>query len=393
MLQGKLKAVERYLNKATYERDDLIECILLAMLTRHHALVLGPPGTAKSQTERLAIDCFEGSVFSNQLHLMSSLEDNFGPMDMKAFETEGDWLRKIDGYLPTADFAILEELDKAGPAVYSTLLTALNERKYKHGDEEIDIPLITVMANMNAMMDDPTGATFDRYQFRCVVDYLQSPSNFLSLMMHDPEEVERPDVITMDELQQAQQQVHAVKLGMDIATKMQQIREHLRAEGLTVSDRRFRWSVSALQAAAWLDGRDEVIQDDLVVLRHTLWLTPESRDTVEAAIATYSNPASKQLHEIDQSVMAISKAITDEHENHSARNRWALQANRTLSKSYKDLQDMEGRVQGRIEERRLNLLERIPEITTQVMLCTQMFLDNEDAARSAAMDVLTGSGS
>ena len=389
-MQDKFKAVERYLNKATYERDDLVECIVLAILTRHHALVLGPPGTAKSQTERLAIECFEGQIFANQLHLMSSLEDNFGPMDMKAFETEGDWLRKIDGYLPTADFAILEELDKAGPAVYSTLLTALNERKYKHGDDEIDIPLNTVMANMNAMMDDPTGATFDRYQYRCVVDYLQSPSHFLALMMHDPDDVERPDVITMDELHNAQSQVKAVTVPMDIATKLQQIREHLRAEGLTVSDRRFRWSVSALQAAAWLDGRTEVVQDDLVVLRHTLWLAPENRELVDTAIATYSNPLSKQLHEISQAVDAISNELTTEREDVSEQTRWSITANRALTTNYKELQNMEGRVSGRIEERRLNLLDRIPDLATQVLLKNGVF-DNEESARMAALQNLGAS--
>jgi MoxR-like ATPase len=45
---GSIKAQERELMVSLIERDEVIRASLVALLTRQHLVVLGPPGTAKS---------------------------------------------------------------------------------------------------------------------------------------------------------------------------------------------------------------------------------------------------------------------------------------------------------------------------------------------------------
>ena len=46
--QEKLKKIRDELRQAFLERADLIDGALSALLSAHHVLIIGPPGTAKS---------------------------------------------------------------------------------------------------------------------------------------------------------------------------------------------------------------------------------------------------------------------------------------------------------------------------------------------------------
>jgi hypothetical protein len=59
---------------------------------------------------------------------------------------EGRYLREIDGYLPTAKVAFLDEVFKANSAILNALLTLLNERAFDQGADRIDVPLATLVA-------------------------------------------------------------------------------------------------------------------------------------------------------------------------------------------------------------------------------------------------------
>lgn len=51
-------------------------------------------------------------------------------------------------------------------------------------------------------------------------------------------------------------------------------------EPIPISDRRMRRGVQLLQVAAYLDGRDELIDADLLLLQHVLWHRPVDRSQV-----------------------------------------------------------------------------------------------------------------
>lgn len=63
---------------------------------------------------------------------------------MRALE-EDKYVRQIDGYLPSAKVAFIDEVFKANSAILNTLLTILNERLFDNGSARIQVPLICLV--------------------------------------------------------------------------------------------------------------------------------------------------------------------------------------------------------------------------------------------------------
>lgn len=64
---------------------------------------------------------------------------------MRALE-EDKYIRQIDGYLPSAKVAFIDEVFKANSAILNTLLTILNERLFDNGSARIQVPLICLVS-------------------------------------------------------------------------------------------------------------------------------------------------------------------------------------------------------------------------------------------------------
>ncbi len=54
-------------------------------------------------------------------------------------------MRKIEGYLPTAEVAFIDEIFKANSAILNALLTLLNERLFDNGFRRISVPLLCLV--------------------------------------------------------------------------------------------------------------------------------------------------------------------------------------------------------------------------------------------------------
>ena len=83
------------LSRAFVERDDLLAQIALALLSREHVLMTGPPGTAKSGIAAAVLGRIvdertgEPSVFARQFTESTVQTDLVGPIDFKTLMQTG----------------------------------------------------------------------------------------------------------------------------------------------------------------------------------------------------------------------------------------------------------------------------------------------------------------
>lgn len=75
---------------------------------------------------------------------MCYLQELFGPLSMKGLEND-EYVRQIDGYLPTAEVAFIDEIFKANSAILNALLTLLNERLFDNGNQRFSVPLLCLV--------------------------------------------------------------------------------------------------------------------------------------------------------------------------------------------------------------------------------------------------------
>ncbi|CAJ1367553.1 unnamed protein product, partial [Effrenium voratum] len=149
-LAEKLPWAFRQLSEGLVERSVETKLLLLAALSGEHLFLLGPPGTAKSLLARRLATVCRGAFFERLLTRFSVPEEIFGPLSLRALEND-ELRRKVEGFLPTADVAFLDEVFKANSSILNALLTLLNERRFDNGGERVDVPLWTAVAASNEL--------------------------------------------------------------------------------------------------------------------------------------------------------------------------------------------------------------------------------------------------
>ena len=312
-----LTRIQNEVNSQYFERRACIEAVILAVLAKQHAYILGPPGTGKSEMTRAILERFTSAVYFEQL-LSKTRPDQavLGPYDLPLLREKGDFKRKIDGYLYTAHFAFLDEIGKMSPTMGHDLLAALNERvrhEVNGGHSTHKIPLHTVITASNELIvgeSDDAAATWDRLLVRVVVDYLAEPGNFASLVGEDTVPVANPTTVDYADLLDAVDNVvPQVKTPVDVIEAFVNLRASLDGEGIRPSDRRWRQCRRLVQASAFLNGRDTAEVDDLGVLRFALWDSPEQINPVERATLKISNPLNEKILQVQDDASGIRKEI------------------------------------------------------------------------------------
>ncbi|MBT3151589.1 AAA family ATPase [Streptomyces sp. CHD11] len=296
----RLRAVCEELSERFYERADVVRTLVVTLLAGQHSLVLGPPGTAKSELARDLTGRIEGaSYWEILLSKFTAPTRMFGPIDVAAL-ARGEYRQVYDGRATTAHIAFIDEIFKCSTAALNETLGYLNERIYhpESGGEPIRCPLIGAITASNEL---PTGedsaAIYDRLLVRIEVGYLEDPSNFAALVRSAVNRPAAParTTVGLPALQQAVTGgVPSVEVPDLIVDAVVTLRAALRRKELVASDRRWRQAVGLLQASAYLDGRTAVAETDLAVLTHVLWDSPAQRPIVEREVLHLVNPDAKE---------------------------------------------------------------------------------------------------
>lgn len=278
------------------ERANVIDGSIAAVLAGEHVMLLGPPGTAKSAIVRAFAGAFGGSYFERLVTKFSTPEELFGPVSLKALEVDS-FRRVTTGKLPEAEFAFIDEIFKANSAILNTLLAVANERVFHNDGAPTKCPLVSMFAASNEL---PEGkeleALFDRFMVRFEVEYMARPANLRSVLLAG--EPKATVQLTMTDLRAAQAQVAAVKITDATIDALIAIRDALKAEGVIVSDRRWKKALKLAQASAWLSGQVETSAEDLSFLSDALWREPKERVKVAKIVGQIADPTSVQAVEI-----------------------------------------------------------------------------------------------
>ncbi len=208
-LRDKMLAVMAEVNGELAERQELIESIAVALLTRSNLFILGKPGQAKSHSINLFRQRITGMrQFERQMSKQADEEQLFGRIDLSSLipgsvpeaalsgdpvyenlkveldarmcqlsgngdaDAAYDLLRrnteKLNAYraafaalhpskptvqtagkIPEADIVFLDEIFKANDGILNSLLAALNERRYTNEGHTYDIPVISFFTASN----------------------------------------------------------------------------------------------------------------------------------------------------------------------------------------------------------------------------------------------------
>jgi MoxR-like ATPase len=293
-------------------------------------VMVGPPGTAKSALVRAFADTIDARYYDYLLTRFTEPNEIFGPVDIQAFR-QGSYRRRVEGMLPEAEIAFLDEIFKANSAILNSLLTILNERRFHHGSQTVAVPLQSLIAASNELPEeDELGALYDRFLLRYAVGYIEEDHRFLRLLELGEEPAAERTALSADELATLQAGVKAVRVPGPVLEDILDVRRELAGDGVVASDRRYRQALDVLRAAALLEGRDAVTPFDLGWLEHILWSDPEQKPKVANALAKVATGHEQEAQTLLAQAQEIASYARRRWPDIDSRNRAIIEAHTKL---------------------------------------------------------------
>ena len=282
-IKDKLSELVRHMGRGLFEREEAVRLCLLSALARESVFLLGPPGTAKSLIARRVKFAFEDArAFEYLMGKFSTPEEVFGPISVKRLRDDDRYERLTENYLPEAEIVFLDEIWKASSPIQNALLTALNERLFRNGQSEVQIPLRCVVAASNELPEaqEATAAFWDRFLLRLKLGPIADASGFAAMMRDPVDPYEDPvprelklndsDVTALEERIEHASIPDAI-LEVIIGVRKELMRREETAEVGFVSDRRWRKIARLLRTSAVANGRDTVDIVDCGIIPHCVW--------------------------------------------------------------------------------------------------------------------------
>ena len=331
----KLQNIRDALKNNFRERNDVVDAMMVGLISKRNVFLLGAPGTAKSAVSDALCKAIGGRYFSHLMGKLTTADEIFGSVDIKALK-DGRFERNTANMLPDAHLAFLDEVFKSSSAVLNSTLTLMNERTYNNGGRLVKSDLQLVIGASNEIPEaEELGALYDRFTIRVKVDYIQQDSAMEELLIAGGVGAQVIPKITLEELADEQEAAEKVVVPQDIIKTILELRQHCKAEGLEVSDRKWVQCMSIIKAYTHLNGRTEVTEEDLEVLVHCLWDRPDQIKAVKVLVTKVSNP-------IGEKVMKIMDAIQEVFQGLKEKTQQPMDAANKIKIAIKELEKLGG---------------------------------------------------
>ena len=165
-------------------KQPLIDLMTVAAVAQEPLLLVGPPGTAKSELVikfKDALQIPDGEYFEYLLTRFTEPSEVFGPIDIAELRN-GRYLRRDHGKLPTARLVFLDEIFKANSAILNSLLTVINERKFYKDGQPVAVKLRILLAATNELPEhSELAALKDRFCLKAACRSVQD-EHFVELI-------------------------------------------------------------------------------------------------------------------------------------------------------------------------------------------------------------------
>lgn len=318
IIQQKFQHFRTALSNSLVERDPEIDLVLIGLIAKENALLVGVPGVAKSQMIEGVARWMDTRVFSYLLTKFTDPMELFGPIDLQSLKN-GENKRNVAGYAPTASFLFLDELFKSSSAILNTLLKLLNEKVFKYGIQEMSVPLIQAVAASNEWPNAETmqelGALFDRFLLRKKVRPVSVAGRKVLLSRAMADDDFRPKItekISPEEIEEAHQEAMDLTWTSETEEALHSILDELNHDGIFPGDRRLVKCTKIFRAKAWLDGAEEVLPEHLEVLSHVLWVDPQEQpEHAEKIVTKIANPLGAILYDYQQQIFNVEEKANE----------------------------------------------------------------------------------
>lgn len=303
----KLQTLRKALNEKFLEREQVVDGLLVALLSKQNLFLIGPPGTGKSALTEAVCQAIGGKHFAYILSKFTTPDELYGPVSLEGLQNSS-FERVTTGRLPEASIGFIDEIFKGSSAILNTLLPIMNERVFYNGTTPQKIPLQVLFGASNEIPEqEELAAMFDRFALKYVTARLTDDT--LARNLFQTQNVNIPQ-ISLADLASEQAAAAALTLPDDVIDALLAIRADIAAEGIYVSDRKWVQTTHLIRAYAHLNG-GTVSLDSLDILEHALWNNPDARRSVSKIIQKHANPIGEKIGKIMDAVYEIQASFSE----------------------------------------------------------------------------------
>jgi MoxR-like ATPase len=170
-LRVKINRFRTSLGRFFVEKQEIIDLMCVAAVAQEPLLLVGPPGTAKSDLVlkfKDALGVAEQDYFEYMLTRFTEPSEIIGAIDIQELRA-GKYIRRKSGKLPTARLAFLDEIFKSNSAILNILLTIINEKKFYQDGVPEAVPLRILFAATNEVPEQgELAALKDRFVLKAM---------------------------------------------------------------------------------------------------------------------------------------------------------------------------------------------------------------------------------